>query len=687
MHRIPRRVVVFLIALALPHSLHADPSATLIVQSGAAPTAAWRTRCEALGLRVRGPLAEAPPAAASRPDARRAPARPFTFDPAHIWRLEARDSLAAGAALTILAADPEVEWVERDVPRELVSILIDDAFPNDALYRAGRQWGLHDAVAGADVRAPEAWATSTGGNAVRLALADSGVDPGQPELAGTMPDGSPRLAFGRNVTEREPASAWADSTGHGTAVAGVMAARTNEGVHFDSLGVAGVCGGDGAANAGCRIVPIKVLPGHSGTASGFDVALAVLHATAVGARAVNLSLAGPAPSRVERLALQEAITHGCVVVAAAGNRGAVDGAAAQYPAAYAADGLCIQVGASDATGARAVFSSFGPGLDLLAPGVDIWTTSLTYRNAFGLTWPGVVVASGTSLAAPFVTGAVGLLAAVRPELTDTDFQHVLRETARDIGATGPDRESGWGRLDLAAALAAVRPEVGIWHDEVAAQTFEVLEIDTLVIGEGGFGTLDAVRGARRAERIAARATVVLPDSFLAVERAWTRVGGTTTARGDFRLETFVPWANVVPGSDRTLTLQGYLYRVLDTIDAVDGGALVVPLPQDQARFGFTVIGPVRRPAAATPSIATPTVFRASPNPFVDRVRIQGRGGDRIVIVDVAGRVVHRARIPTGAETTTWDGRGPGGRAMPPGLYFVRGEGAAHAGALKLVRLE
>src|SRR5258706_15865025 len=100
-----------------------------------------------------------------------------------------------------------------------------------------------------------------------------------------------------------------------------MAARTNEGAHFDSLGMAGVCGGDGEANPGCRLVPIKIAPGHEHTATSFDIARAMLYATRIGARAMNLSFVGAGPSRLERLAMLEAITHGCVVVAAAGNRG------------------------------------------------------------------------------------------------------------------------------------------------------------------------------------------------------------------------------------------------------------------------------------------------------------------------------------------------------------------------------
>ena len=432
-------------------------------------------------------------------------AGPFALDPARIWLLEAPDSATAAAALETLLADPGVEWAEPNRVRELAALRLDLPVPDDPLLRDGRQWGLRNlgpaspwgGVAGADIRALEAWARSAGSNDVLLAVADTGIDPAHPDLAATLPDGSPRIVHAVNLTGLEPADAIADSFYHGTGVAGVMAARTNDGPHFDSLGMAGVCGGDGRGNFGCRLVPIKISPRHSGYATSYAISAAMLYATAVGARAMNLSYAGDGPSRLERLAMHWAIARGCVVVAAAGNSGYPGGPSVQYPAAYAADGLGIQVGATDRFDQRASWSSYGPDMDLMAPGVDIWTTYMTYPNAVGTSYPGYVAASGTSFAAPFVTGAVGLLAAARPELTDVDFKHVLRESAHDIGDPGVDAKTGWGRLDAAAALEAVGPAIGIWHDEVAGQSFRALGFDTLHDRRG------RLRHARPLERPAA----------------------------------------------------------------------------------------------------------------------------------------------------------------------------------------
>ena len=661
------------------------------------------TRLEALGLRFRESLASRiPPAAAPSPGSSAAlrfqapgvEAAPFALDPARIWLLEAPDSATAAAALEALLADPGVEWAEPNQVREFASLRVDPPLPDDPLLRDGRQWGLHNlgpaspwgGVAGADIRALEAWARCTGSNDVLLAVADTGIDPAHPDLAATLPDGSPRIVHAVNLTGLEPADAFADSFYHGTGVTGVMAARTNDGPHFDSLGMAGVCGGDGRGNFGCRIVPIKISPRHSGSASSYTISAAALYATAVGARAMNLSYAGSSPSRVERLAMHWAIVRGCVVVAAAGNSGYPGGPGVQYPAAYAADGLGIQVGATDRFDQRASWSSYGPDMDLMAPGVDIWTTYMTYPNAIGTSYPGYVATAGTSFAAPFVAGAVGLLAAARPELTDVDFKHVLRESAHDVGDPGVDLKTGWGRLDAAAALDAVGPAIGIWHDEVAGRSFRSLGSDTLQVDEGGFGTLGHWSGRHSAELIEVTASVALPDSFLGPVRVWPRVGGTTTVRGGWRLPYFVPWAEVaewnppgtaLPGAARSFTLRGYLYRVAaDCPDCAEDA--YVPLPPTQMRFGFTVLGRVDRPP--TVALLAPAAGDTLAPGDTLTVRWEATDPDEVTTVEVdlvqSGRPpLALARVAAGAGAAGVSvpcGAWPGGGALRVTAYDEHG---------------
>ncbi|HET7226093.1 MAG TPA: S8 family serine peptidase, partial [Candidatus Eisenbacteria bacterium] len=455
----------------------------------------------------------------------------------------------------------------------------------------------------------------------------------------------------------------ADSFGHGTTVVGVMAARTNNGATFDTLGVAGVCGGDGAGNAGCRILALKITAGSTGSTDSWTLARAILAAAAAGARAVNVSFAGGGTSRLERLAMQQALAQGCVSVCAAGNHGALNGDTPQYPAAYAAEGVCIQVGACDATGQRAAFSSYGPGLDVIAPGVGIWTTFMTYPSHAGASYPGYVASSGTSLAAPFGTGTVGLLAAARPELEDTDFQQLLRRTASDVGAPGFDPQTGAGLLDAGAALAAVDPGIGIWHGVAAATQFTPLDVDTLVSAE------DHVVVPAQAFR--ATVTVALPDSFASTAWAWARVTGTGTLPEGFRLSCLSPHADVRL-SGRALALSGCLYRA-----TADG--TWYPAPPESARIAFTVMGPVLR----TNPIARHRPLVAAPNPFTGGTRLAVPAGAPVDVLDVAGRR-RRTLVARADGSAAWDGRDQAGRMVPAGIYFVRVPGAP---PLRLVRLE
>ena len=603
-HRVRRQLVL---AIAAPRPMDRADAAARVARVA--------ERLAAFGLsRVRTLDSAIPPALRSRAFGARtagslAVAGPFGLDPARVILVEAADPAHAAAALAGLEDDGDIDWVEPNQIRVAEAAPMGSApaippFPNDPQFQDGRQYALlnigpggpYQGTARADIHAPEAWNITRGSNDMILAIADTGIDPNHPDLAGSMPDGRPRLLAPINITGFDPPEAYADSFGHGTGVVGAMAARSNNGASVDTFGIAGVCGGNGDDNAGCRIVAIKITPGNTGFATSFDIGQALLYATALGARAMNLSFAGTSPSRVERLAMYQAITHGCVLVGASGNSGFNQGTLAQYPSAYSADGLGVQVGASDQNDQRAIFSSYGPGLDLVAPGVNVYSTFMTYPSAAGQSWPGFIPVSGTSIAAPHVVGAIGLLASVRPELIENDFQQVLRESADDVGAPGVDAFTGWGRLNLARALDAVNPAIGIWHDEVAGTLGAVVATDSLVIDESGPGVMDHARLWPSAEEVEVLATVTLPDSFIAPVRVWPRVGGTFTVRSGFHLGYFAPWAEV-PSQDATsFTLRGYIYHRSDGCPNCDE---YLPLPADQARFGFTVLGRVDRPARVT----------------------------------------------------------------------------------------
>jgi len=249
--------VVYLGAATTPPAVR--ERLALLATGPAAPSVrATRGLADGLALSIVG--------SATTPPAALATIGPLAFDPARVMLVEGADATAVAAAAARLVRDGEAEWAEPVVEREAldapattsmspgmatIGAALPAGFPDDPLFRDGRQWGLFNTgalggIAGADIRALLAWRHSCGAAWVRLAIADTGIDPGHPDLARALP-GGPRIELGLDVTA-DSAGSWADSVAHGTAVAGVMAALTADGPHFDSLGMAGVCGGDGAAS-------------------------------------------------------------------------------------------------------------------------------------------------------------------------------------------------------------------------------------------------------------------------------------------------------------------------------------------------------------------------------------------------------------------------------------------------------
>ncbi len=303
--------------------------------------------------------------------------------------------------------------------------------PNDPAFQAGNQYALDL------INAPAAWGYSTGDPRVVVALIDTGIDYTHPELSDHIhPDGR---TFFLNGSPQ-------DYDGHGTLTAGIIGAATH-----NAAGMAGL-----ADNV--QILPIKVSPGQLRTTERDQlVAAAVEQAAAIynfqepiryaahpdrnGTKVININFATSMSAPQEAKAIHEAMQQGVLTVAAAGNSGKD---LPLYPAAY---DCVLGVGAVNEQAERASFSTYGLGVDVVAPGVGILSTALADQD------DGYAYVHGTSFAAPHVAGLAALLFSVRPDLSAWDVREIIMYSARDLGAPGYDSEYGYGLIDAGAALA------------------------------------------------------------------------------------------------------------------------------------------------------------------------------------------------------------------------------------------
>ncbi len=322
-----------------------------------------------------------------------------------------------------------VEYAEK-VPLDRMCLT-----PNDPSYSS--QWGL------TNINAPAAWNYFSTGSNVVVAIVDDAIErthadlspnlwvnPG--EIAGNGLDDDNNgyiddingYDVGSNDNNPNPPNSSFD---HGTHVAGIVSARSNNGVGVASIGFS------------CKLMCVKSTTTVGQVTNGYD---GILYAAVSGAHVINMSWGGPNASTTGQNIVNYAAGEGCILIAAAGN----DDVNTQfYPAAY---NNVVSVAATTSTNTKASFSNYGNWIDVSAPGNNIYST--TVGNSYGNK-------SGTSMASPMVAGLAGLMKSLNPNMPNADLINCLLSTAVNINAQNPSYigQLGSGRIDAAAAMACV----------------------------------------------------------------------------------------------------------------------------------------------------------------------------------------------------------------------------------------
>jgi uncharacterized protein YjdB len=319
--------------------------------------------------------------------------------------LQVNEGTDVKTAIHNIRQNEDVLYVEEN------KILTIDHVPNDTYY--GRQWALDDINAG------DAWdAISKTEKSVVVAVIDTGLDKQHPDLVNRIDTrGYNFIANSSNIY---------DNNGHGTFVAGIIAAQTD-----NKAGIAGVAG-----TLEVRVLPLKTAS-SDGSSYLSDVIDAIDYAIDCDVDVINLSMGSEEFSDIENAAIQRAAQAGIVIVAAAGNE---SNATCQYPASY---NNVISVGSIGKNHTRSYFSNYNNKVDLVAPGENIYSCYLskTYKYM-----------NGTSFSAPMVAGVAAVLKAVDASLDPAEIESIITGTAVDEGSSGKDNYYGYGRLDFAAAV-------------------------------------------------------------------------------------------------------------------------------------------------------------------------------------------------------------------------------------------
>jgi subtilisin family serine protease len=328
-------------------------------------------------------------------------------------------------------------------------VLKSSRIPNDGAF--GQLWALHntgqlDGTAGADINAPAAWDLTTGGD-VTVAVVDTGVDYNHVDLKNNIwtnpadpPNGIDDDHNGfvddvHGIDLSNGDSDPMDDSGHGTHVAGIVGSEGNNG-----LGTVGV-------NWKVHLMALKFL-NASGEGSTAQAAEAIDYAINAGAKVINASWGGPAYSFALYKAIKDADNQGVLFVAAAGNEGDNSDTSPEYPAAFDLPNI-VSVAATDSDDSLLDFSNYGSRtVDLGAPGDEIYSTVPKQVSASGYAY-----FSGTSMAAPFVSGAAALYLARTPQSTVTQVRDALLQSVDPLPSLAGKTVTG-GRLDVGKALGA-----------------------------------------------------------------------------------------------------------------------------------------------------------------------------------------------------------------------------------------
>jgi subtilisin family serine protease len=469
----------------------------------------------------------------------------------HYHVLSLPDGMTYYDALALLKSKKMLYEVE---PNYIIPV---KAIPNDPYF--AMQWGLNNSggsgVADADIDAPEAWNFSAGSSEVVIAVIDTGVDYTHEDLAANVWN-NPHEIPGNNIDDDgngfiddvigwdfvnktsgnpdedyiDPDNDPSDRHGHGTHVAGIIAAVAN-----NSKGIAGL-----AYN--CKIMPVRagyMDQSGEGIIESADAAQGILYAAENGAKVINISWGDYVESTLIKEAISIATSEGAVICSSAGNDNTKN---LMYPAASNNPAI-IAVGATDNNDNRAVFSNYGGWVHVSAPGKDIYSTKP--GNTYGYM-------SGTSMATPYVSALAAIIFSTFPEINPLEVKARIMNSV-DVLNSLESKNMTSGRINAYSALIpdTISPCV------FSASPERVQEGDAITISGYGFGENQA-NGFVRIEGYPSLNIIAWDNTRIVCQAPWGEIGGELTVTTRYGTSKSTPVSIVINKYDETVSVNSFI---------------------------------------------------------------------------------------------------------------------------------
>lgn len=491
----------------------------------------------------------------------------FTGDPAlgRTFRVRCAESINLDIFVAELAAQPEVEYAEK-IPASIADYTPDDLGAN----LPQGQWGLYK------IDAQSAWNLSFGSPSVVVAIVDNAIQTNHPDLT-VLP------GWDEADQDNDP-NPPATNCDHGTHVAGISGATTDNGLGVSSIGF------------GVSILPVKVSYDvlYNGCSmfihKGYE---GIAWAASNGAHIINCSWGGSTYTLTGQNTVTFAWNSGAVVVAAAGNNSSPN---PFYPAAF---NHVVSVAATDINDQKPWWSNYGSAVDVSAPGWNIRSLSLIPTNGYGQK-------NGTSMAAPMVSGLLGLMLSANPALSNADLVNCLLSSTDNIDAQNPGLigQLGAGRINAFKAVQCAKQSGAC----PPAWTF-VSPADDL---PGGYHAFEASQNITAVNKVTGNATVTYDAGVFVKLQA-----GTSNPGGGFKAQTSGFFKAIIDGC-------GGIVNVDDPVEPPSLSVRVFPNPSAGA---FNVMLPDGLPAGATVRLLSLTgqilqELQAEPGAVVQPVRAE-----------------------------------------------------------------